>query len=230
MLLAVLVGAGACTGATNLDPVDYALTARSVTGGALSSAGWNVILDEARVGFGPLYVCASVSASPEFCETAVAEFAEVASIDLRASAPVDVGRIRGVSDTVHSALYDFGITWRSGSAPTPAAAAPEGHSLILRGTATSGVSSVRFEILIDAVPLQPGSYVVLARIPEKPQSSRIRLELLFDPGLWLGKLDLARLAAQAQPVVLTTADPMGNAIATGLMSDARPTFTWIDVP
>jgi hypothetical protein len=78
--------------------------------------------------------------------------------------------------------------------------------------------------------LQPGSYAVLARIPEKPQSSRIRLELVFDPGVWLGKLDFARLAAQAQPAVLTAADPMGNAIATALMSDARPTFNWIDVP
>jgi hypothetical protein len=31
-------------------------------------------------------------------------------------------------------------------------------------------------------------------------------------------------------VTITLADPAGSAVATALLSTARPTFTWIDVP
>lgn len=230
VLPALATATGGCTGSTNLLAVDYPLSARSVSGAAFTSNGWQIALGDARLGFGPLYLCASMSASPELCETAVAEFAAVATVDLRAGGAVEIGRIRGVSDTVHSALYDFGLTWRAGGGPVTSPAAPEGHSLVLRGTATAGTVSVPFEILIDAAPLQPGSYVGLARIPEKAQSDRIRLELSFDPSLWLASVDFAALAARGGAVVLTGADAMGNAVATALTSQARPTFTWIDVP
>jgi hypothetical protein len=227
----LLAAAAGCTGSTNLEPVEYALAARSLSGPTFTASGWDITLDDARLGFGPLYLCASLSAAPEFCETAVAELIDVVTIDLESTAANEVGRIRGISDTVHTALYDYGITWRAGSAPVTAPDAPEGHALVMRGTAQSGTTSVGFEILLDLAPQQPASYAALARIPERRQSNDTRLELGFDPSLWLAGVDFAALAALGQPVVtIRLADPAGSVVATALTSTARPTFTWIDVP
>ena len=228
----VLVAAGAgCGGTTNLEPVEYALTARSLSGATFTAGGWEVALTDARLGFGPLYLCASLSASPELCATAVAELADTATIDLGSTAATNVGRVRGISDTVHTALYDYGITWRAGNAPVAASGAPEGHALVMRGSAQSSAASVVFEILLDVAPQQPASYAALARIPEQRQSNDIRLELVVDPSLWLTGVDFAALAALGQPVVsIRLADPAGSVVATALTSTARPTFTWIDAP
>ena len=220
-----------CGGATGLEPVTYPLQARAVPAGPIVAAsGWELALDDARVGFGPLYLCASISAAAELCPTAVGELAETVTVDLlRAAAdPVELGRIRGVSDAAHSALYDYAITWRSGSRPLVTDAAPEGHALVLRGTARAGASSFGFEALLDVAPQQPGTYVGLARIPAQQQSNAVRLELLFDLGRLLAGVDFAALAARGQPTVTIGADdPAGNAIITALTADARPTFVWM---
>jgi hypothetical protein len=228
---AFLAGATGCGGSTNLTPVDYALTARSASGSSFTANGWDVTLIDARIGFGPLYLCASLSASPELCETAVAELAEVTTIDLMSADALEIGRIHGISDIVHTALFDYGITWRAGSAPLTAPQAPDGHALVLRGTAQSGATGVGFEILLDVAPQQPASYAVLARIPERRQSNATRLDLVFDPSAWLAGVDFAALAALGQPVVtVRLGDPAGSVVATALTSTARPTFNWIDVP
>lgn len=229
--LVVLAIAPGCGGSTNLVAIEYPLTARSASGPAFVVGDWTVELTDGRLGFGPLYLCASRSASPELCETAVAEFTEVTTVDVLAAAPLTLGRVHGLSDVARTALFDYGTTWRAGAAPLVSPQAPDGHALVMSGTAQTGATVVRFEILLDLAPQQPASHVALARIPEHLQSDDTRLELVFDPRRWLAGVDFAALAALGQTsVTVRLGDPAASAVATALTSTALPTFTWLGSP
>jgi hypothetical protein len=228
--LALLVLAS-CGGSTGLEMVGYPLSAR---GGAapFTAGGWEITVDEAQVGFGPLYLCASNAATAELCEPAVAEFAASATVDALAAQPQPLGEVRGFSGTVHSALYDYAFSWPGEAPPKAQPGAPGGHSVRSRVTARQGERVLHVLAELDLRPQQPATRTVQMRVPDQVQSSALRLELQFDPAAWWRDVDFEALSALGPEVTIPPADgaaPIAQArsvLITALTSAHRPAFVW----
>ena len=66
-------------------------------------------IDRAELAFGPLYLCAGVTAG-ELCETARLEWLGSVVVDLTSPEPLRAGALTGVTGTVQSWMYDLGIS------------------------------------------------------------------------------------------------------------------------
>ena len=90
-------------------------------------------LSEARLAFGPLYLCAGAQAG-ELCETARLEWLGSAVLEGLSAERVEVGALEGVSGEVASWMYDLGLSAQL-TAERPfeleAARALNGHSVAL---------------------------------------------------------------------------------------------------
>jgi hypothetical protein len=214
---------GAC-GTTGAEPFTYPITVAGA-GASFPIGDWQVTLDEAELALGPVYLCATAAASPDLCEVALAEFAEVAVVDLLAAAPQPIGDVDARAGDVRSAMLDYGISWfTTQSTPTPGS--PLGHSARLRGTAVRGDTSLAFDALIDVVPPLRGSPALVgvrARVDEPGEDSR--LELTVNPGAWLLGVDFDALAALGPSAEIRPGDPAHAAIAFALTTQP-PGFRW----
>jgi hypothetical protein len=195
---------------------------------------WSVELDRADLALGPLYLCATESASPEFCDAATLEMLETVTIDALDPMPRELATLRGITGTVRSAMWDYGVSWLgTASRPRVNPGAPDGHSAVFSGVATH-VDGRRFEFecALDVPPIMPGALVIRGQRIEAHSISigGEMLTLAFEPSAWIRRLDFERLADRAMagenPVVLSPGDPDHEALIVAMTSGALPSFEW----
>lgn len=231
MLLGGL-GSSGC-GETGQEEVSYPVFAAGTAPAPFIVGAYEVTLDVAQVGFGPVYFCATAAASSDLCPAALAEFASTATLDGVNDEAQQLGDVRGVTGEIRSATYDYAITWLSTQRnPTPAPGAPGGHSAHFEGRAVGGATEFRFVADVDVVPQLQGSRAVQgARVSANVQDSSVRLDVRFDPGAWWRSVDFSELEALGgDPVVVPAGSRAMNAVVIGMTATAPPTFEWSELP
>jgi len=192
-----------------------------------------IALDEARVAFGPLYLCATESAEPDLCSTDVAEFLGTKVVDALASRETSRGTLRATTETVRSGFFDYGISWLLTETYTRVdEGAADGHSALLRGHAErSDGSTLSFEARIDVKPLSTGARAVTGlRTRQTITEDTQRLVVRFDPSRWLERIDADALFALDDDgdghVDISEGDQAYDAIVLGMTADAPPALNW----
>ncbi|MBA3547194.1 MAG: hypothetical protein H0T76_11970 [Nannocystis sp.] len=223
LAIMMMLPAGAC-GTTGAEPFTYPIAVAGA-GASFPIGDWQVTLDRADLALGPLYLCATAAASPELCEVALGEFAEVAVIDLLAAEPQPIGEVLALAGDVRSAMLDYGISWFTTQARATAGS-ELGHSAHLSGTAVRGADILDFDAVIDVLPPLRGSPALVgvrARVDDPDQGSRLLLRI--NPGAWLLGLDFDALAALGPDVEIRPGDPAHATIAFA-MTTQPPVFSW----
>ena len=191
--------------------------------------GWTVELDRADVAFGPVWLCATMAADPEFCATSVLELTETVTIDGLGPAPEPLGTMHGTRGSVRSTMFDYGISWlptAAGAAANEGAA--DGHSARIAGRATRGAEGFAFACDVDIAPIMQGSIVVRGlRIPAHEVVAEDALVVRVDPRAWVSSLDFDRLAARGEdPVVIAPGDPDYEALVVAMTAGRLPSLEW----
>lgn len=199
------------------------------------AGSWTIRLTRAELAFGPVYFCAAQSGSSTLCDSAVAEITQVARIDALDDSRFEqpLGTVRGFTGRLQSASYDWGISWFPTSpSPTPARAAPLGHSVRLEGTAERGAVRISFTANVDVVPQYQGQTAVpTARVDADITSPDHRLVVTFHPARWMRQVDFDAVAASGRSHI--DIEPGGvehNAILVGMKNLAPPEFRWDPIP
>jgi hypothetical protein len=217
-------------------PVSYPLYGES-TGGVFMVGDWQVTLDVARVGIGPIYFCSTAGASAELCPTSLNEFADVAVIDARDPTPQRLGEVNGVTGEIRSVGYDLAYTWFPRQAePTAAPMAPEGHSAHFEGQATGPEGSFRFIADVDVVPRYAGLRAIrqVTGVDTRVTDSALRLDIRLDPQSWWKVIDFSALGegnvGTSLPVLIDRTDHNivvhDTLVARITTAAGAPTFLW----
>lgn len=226
-----LVASTAGCGATGEAEVSYPIQAEGRAPVSFAAGAWEVDLDTAQVGFGPIYFCASASSSRDTCPTAVAELTTAATVNALSPVPQPLGQIDALTAEARSAIYGYAYIWRlTESSPRALAGAPGGHSAHFEGSAAQGASTFRFVADVDVLPTFAGTLDVQgASVAPTVQAAALRLDVAFDPASWWSAVDFAELAAVGgDPVIVPTTSRAYNALVVGMTSTDRPKFTWTD--
>lgn len=186
-------------------------------------------LTRAEIAVGPVYFCAAERADAELCERALAEFRSAAVIDALDPTPRRVGRVRGTSGEIRSAMYDYGIPWLlTQQAPLPLE--DVSHSAILEGSVTRGEARVAFTAHVDITPRTRGALSVNGRglRAELDETERVTIEV--DPYPWLRAIHLDTLFALDDDgdgeVVIEPGTQPYEAILQGMQNRASPRFAF----
>jgi hypothetical protein len=225
----LLLSTLAACGSTGREKVTYPIEATGQPPASFTAGSWQVTLDVASVGFGPLYFCASASASRDTCPTAVAELTAATTVDALSPADQPLGEVAAIQGEVRSAIYGYAFVWSlTDSAPRAIAGAPGGHSARFEGSAAQGATVLRFVADVDVLPSFAGTLAVQgAAVPRTVQEADLRLDVTFDAATWWRGVDFDELAAVGgDPVTVTSAMRAYNAVVVGMTSIARPTFVW----
>jgi hypothetical protein len=226
-----LVVASAC-GNTGRTPATVTLTGRGASSPVLVDGAYTVTLTRADVAFGPAYFCATATASSELCETAVLETLEAHAIDGLDPVTQPLGVLEGFTGDVRTVQLDLGIAFLL-SQPMPHAleGSIEGHSVVLEGSATNGMTNVDFRVAIDVVASESGTSAIVGSSSRATVASvGTALEVVVDPRLWVRGLDWAAIAATphapGERVVIAEGSVEYDAILRGIAANAPPTFEW----
>jgi hypothetical protein len=229
VLLSIVIVLGAC-GDTGRVRVRYPLVAESDPAPFVTPSGWAVTLGEARLGLGPIYFCASEQASAELCPVAVNEFAAGVEVDLLAAGPQPLGDVTGTDGTIRSVALDYAVTWFTiQRQPTPLAAAPDGVSAVLAGTAVKGARTLPFRVRVTVAPQFAGSSSVIYRTDGNVTRDTRGLIARFTPARLFDDVDFDALAAatpDGAPATLDENSPAALSITSRLQTAAAPTFIW----
>lgn len=217
--------------------LDVPVRGAGVSEPSFEQDGWTIELARADVAIGPLYLCATESASPEHCESAVLELTEAVTIDAIDPAAQELATALGVTGTVRSAMWDYGVPWL---ATQPRARALPG--------AVDGERSASFEARVthedgrtfdvradlEIAPSARGVVVVRGqRVREHAIASDDTLVVRVDPIAWWRRVDVERLAARAaageDPVVLAPGDADYQALVVAMTAGVLPALEW-DLP
>jgi hypothetical protein len=187
-------------------------------------------LSEARIAFGPAYFCASSLGSATLCETALGEILDDVGFDGLSPEQQIVGTYHGFVGEVRSVSYDHGIHWFLPQQDArPSEAAPEGHSLVIRGEASRAGVEVPFEVFVDVVPQYRGQRAVPTVPVEGTITEATRgVEMRVDLESWLTPVDYEEmLASGANPFVIKAGDVSHDAIIIRMSSNAPVKFSFV---
>ncbi len=225
-LLLTLVLAGC--GNTGQTMVSYPAHAQGAPV-SFTSGAWTVTLDAARAALGPIYFCATQTASESLCPVAINELPRTVDVDALSPADQPLGDVRGTTGTIHSATLDWGITWFA-TQPDARAASALGHSAHFEGHAERAGVTRRFVADVDLTPQFQGTLAVNGiRLPAPHEviDPPGRLRVRFDTGAWLSSVDYDELdKLTGDPAVFTPATRAGGSLAL-VLSQIAPTFEWI---
>ena len=227
--LVILVAAAAGCGSTGRVELSYPIEAQGRSPAPFLAGDWQVSLEVANIGFGPLYFCASASASRDTCPTAVAEFAQAATVDALGNQTQALGTITALAAEVRSAIYGYAFIWPlTQGAPAAITGAPGGHSAHFEGTAVQGATRLRFVADVDVLPTFAGTLAVQgAAVIPTVQRAGLQLNVTFDPSAWWRQVDFNELAADGgDPVRVTSTSRAYNALVIAMTSTDRPTLVW----
>lgn len=222
--LAVLLLLAAC-GQTQGQFVEIPFEGAGTAPETFVKDGWEVTLDNATLGFGPIYFCATASSQFERCEVAIAEYLEGTTLDGLDPSPQPIGIVNGTTGTIRTAFFDYGIVWLLTS-PLPEALegvpggpavvrfesssyVPVGHSAQFTGTATCVAdpatccpdasvcpTEYAFEANVDVLVLNRGTPAVSGVETFQEITTEPRvLTVSFDPNAWWQSVNFGRLAA-----------------------------------
>jgi hypothetical protein len=230
--LGMLLSLG-CTevGATHLQiPMIVEGTAPS----AIRVGEYEVEVEEARVAFGPLYLCTSRLPDVDICPAAIAENLTTTSFDALADAPTQAGTLQGFTQVSRSAMWDYGRTWRIADArPQASAQAVDGaHSavMVLAATHLGETRHFRFVLDVDGGSQPSGTTAVRARLTEQALTPVLRaVHVRFDPTLWASMVDYDTLweLPVSELIAVPTGHPAENALRLAMVLNALPTFRWV---
>jgi hypothetical protein len=194
----------------------------------ITQGPWTITLDRAQVALGPIYFCATAAASESLCQVAVNELAR--TLELDALSPVDqpLGDARGTTGTIHSLMFDLGITWFPTQNEARAATAL-GHSAHFEGHAERAGDLKRFVADIDILPQYQGSMAVNGvRLPA-PQliaDTTSRLDVSLDAAAWISTVDWNELDLLTGDPIVLPQDSRAVAALSNALIQLAPTFTW----
>jgi len=229
---AALATLAACAD-TGQAPVTVAATAAGTAPAAIAVGDYTVTLTRADVGFGPAYFCAGANADGDQCATAVLELARTVAVDALDPTAQPLGDLDGVTGSIRSAMYDWGVSWlltRDQPAANPGA--PDGHSLVLEGTAVGAAPDAvpfAFTARVDAVPAGLGAPAVRAQRTELElvEDVAITLAVRVDPSAWLAQVPFTELDdGLGTPAAITAGTSAYTALVVGMTTLAPATFTW----
>jgi hypothetical protein len=212
--------------------VTLGASARGAESPSFDAGDFRVTLELAEVGFGPLYLCASNVPSDELCGTALAELAASVTVDALDGSSQPLPALEGTTGTVHSAVFDYGISWTlTGNTPRATAGAPQGHSLRVRGTATRENVGFEFFSNVDVVVKAAGRMASGLTTEHTLKDDRSHLELGFDPRAWLADVDFDGLAEEAratpdEAVEIAPGTSSYDSIVMNMTSREQVDFAW----
>lgn len=233
-----LIATPAC-GETGQARTTFPIAAAGNAPETIAVGDWDVTVREARLAFGPVYLCESQNAGLESCAQAAAEHLAATSFDALSETPTPMGTMTGTTGaTVLSGMWDYGRSWRlSELEPRPLAGAVDGaHSAVIEIVAQHRIDdeerTYRFVLDVDGGSQPSGSTAVRARLPEhRLAPSETGLVVRFDPTLWASMVDYDALALLPEPapdaITVVPADHAAtSALAIALTTTALPTFDW----
>jgi len=206
------------------------LVARGTAPRDVAVAGGAVRLREAAVGFGPLYLCATESAESELCETALAEWRDVAVVDALSDEVQGLGELVASTGAVRSAFLDYGISWTL-TEQRPRARVLSGHSArLVFEVVPDAAPALVVHADIDILPLVPGDAAVNALRTRGELGPRRAPSVVLDPSAWLRRVridDLVALDDDGDGLVrLPTNAQAYEAIVQGMTVNAPPQLVW----
>ncbi len=190
--------------------------------------GGTYTLTRADVALGPLYFCAASGADAELCEASVAEFTGTGVVDALNGAETKLFELSGVTASVRSALYDYGVSWfNTEQAPEPKTKL--GHSAVLEGVLTLEDREIRFVANVDVEPRTRGGFAVFGQPTSHEISEGDRLLLRLDPYRWLRPINidtLVELAGDSDELRIEPGTQAYEALLQGMQNRAPLGFDW----
>jgi len=197
----------------------------------VTSDGWTIDLDDARIAFGPVYFCATTSAELENCPAAVAEHRAAVTIDVLDANADALGTIEGRAGTLRSGAWDYGRPFLlPATAPRPVAGAVDGeHSARFSGTARKDAVIFHFVAELDISGSGSGLTAVHGfRTTHTLTGDDDGLTVSFDAPEIIERMDLDALAAAAidGEVRIEEGSPAYTSLVQALTSSALPSLEW----
>lgn len=218
--------------------VELPLSASGVADPTFTQGEWEITLERAEVGFGPLYLCPASVPTGDLCEIAVVELTDSATLDALDAAEQTLPPLSGTTGTVRSAVFDYAISWPlTFRSPRPGPGAPGGHSARFAGTASDGSRTLEFSADVDVTAnaverLASGTFT-----EHTITDGSSRLHVVFDPVRWWQGVDFEALAttafedpdAAAEGVAAVAIEPTSPAYASivhEMSAGVRPRLEW----
>lgn len=192
--------------------------------------GRTVSLTRAEVGFGPAYFCATAAASSDLCPAAMLELRAAVRVDVLGAEPRSMPALEGVTGTVRSASFDYGVTWLAvEQEPTGHVAELGDVAARFEGTYEGADGTARsFRADVHLAPQLRGTQSVQGARTEATLDDRgATLTIAFDPVSWWRGVDFTELDELVGDPVLVPLDSRAhNALVVGMTATAQPTFLW----
>ncbi len=180
------------------EAVEVPLSASGAAEPSFTQGDWEVTLEQAHLGFGPLYLCPASVATGELCEMAVVELIDSVAFDALDPTAQTLPPLVGVTGAVRSAVFDYAISWPlTYRSPRAGAGAPGGHSARFAGVAKDGARTLYFSADIDVAPNAVERLASGAVTEHTITDDASRLHLVFDPIGWWRGVDFDALATSA---------------------------------
>lgn len=238
--LSVALGAFVVSGCGEAPQAEHTLelVARSQEPGVIVLAdGAEVTLTRAEVAFGPLYLCPGTTAG-EACDVARFEWRDSAVVDLLDDTDQPLGELIGVTGSVHSWMFDYGITsLLTADEPfvSDAARALGGVSLRLEGTALVSGSAISFSLdvrVAQGADVERGVQVVRKSsaddFDDDVTLDSEHLNVAFDVRPWVTALmgsDFCLEEPCPGEIVLPVDSPAAGRVGQTMVAGARPEFS-----
>lgn len=218
--------------------VAFDLQAEGATANEFEVGAWTLRLSEARLVFGPLWLCAAQGEQAS-CETARAEFLDAAVVDLLDPQTQALGTMTGSEGFVGTYWFDYGVVSLLGQDEPLVlpAAAQTGGSVFIAGVAQSADAQVAFEATVTLSQSANGvenGVPVVRRASEEIRhvldANTRSLLLRFDAAQIVQGIDFDALAGQdvvsiTEPPTPETAQAV-SALRVALQGAAVPAFDW----
>lgn len=226
-------------GDTGSDIVTFPVLGAGAGDDVAEVEGWTVTLTNARLAFGPLYLCPSSFSDRDFCEEAQGELLTPGTIDGLDDAEAMLGTAGAIVGIVRSAQFDYGRTWRiDDGRPVPNDGAVDGeHSLVIAGRAARDATTFDFVARYDIDAQASGLSAIFGFQTFRDIDGTEALVVRVDPTAWFEALegtsrDELALAAEAandgEPLELQRGDALYDELELSLINRAPPVFDWVD--
>ena len=168
----------------------FDLSAAGTAPETITVGDWDVTVREARLAFGPVYLCSAQNAGLESCVQAAAEHLGAGSFDALSDTPAPMGTMTGTTGvTVLSGMWDYGRAWRlSEVEPRPLVGAVDGeHSavVLIEAEVPRLRGEVEVPIVVEKSPLaetsNPAGGVTVTAVPSN--AAPVTVKFLVEDGV-----------------------------------------------